>query len=359
MSPTPRQWQDWHWQLANSPRSLEELATALRWSPEQTAPLAASARRYRPIVTPFYLSLARSTAPNDPILKQCLPSPAELTDAEASLDPLFEGGQSVLPRMVHRYRDRVLFFATGACALHCRHCMRKRFWDGPCLPPPTDEELDSAVTYLHAHPEVREILVSGGDPLVLEDQALQRILAALCSVPTIEMLRIGTRCLAALPQRVTPALCAMLENCGKTVWVAAHFNHPDELSQEAGQAVLALMKSGVPTVNQTVLLKGVNDAPETLRRLFTGLLKMRVKPYYLYHGDPVRGTTCFRTGVKAGLDILAEFRSQVSGMAVPAYSFDLPEGGGKIRLEPDFQIGQEADGTPIYQKIDGHPVAYR
>ena len=359
MSPNSVQWRDWHWQLANAPSSLDELTQALHWPPEQSASLEVAARHYRPIVTPFYLSLAHSNSADDPILKQCLPTPAELTDAEASLDPLSEECQSVLPRMVHRYRDRVLFFATGACALHCRHCMRKRFWDGPCLPPPTDEELDDAVSYLKAHPEVREILVSGGDPLVLEDQALLRILTALCSVPSIEMLRIGTRCLAALPQRFTPELCAILEHCGKTVWVAAHFNHPDELSQEAGQAVLALMKSGVPTVNQTVLLKGVNDNAETLRRLFTGLLKMRVKPYYLYHGDPVRGTTCFRTGVQAGLDILAEFRSQVSGMAVPTYSFDLPEGGGKIRLEPDFQIGQAPDGAPIYRKIDGHPVAYR
>ena len=353
---TDDEWLDWHWQLANSVRDMAGLAPflGLRKNGEL---LSKVAERFPLQITPFYLSLADSSVPDDPVLMQCLPCIGELDASAGSTDPFMEQDASPVTRLVHRYHDRALFMACGFCAVHCRHCMRKRVWD-ECLPAPTDAELAACTAYLNAHPEVREVLISGGDPLVLEDEDIRRILAAFASVKSIEMLRIGSRTLVALPQRYTESLCEILGNAGKTVWLASHFNHPQELSAEAGEAVLRLMAHGVPVVNQTVLLKGINDDADTLAALFTGLLKLRIKPYYLFHGDPVRGTTCFRTGIARGLELMAELRSRISGMALPAFAIDLPEGGGKVRLEPDSHIGYSPEGVPIYRKLDGSPVAY-
>ena len=314
-------------------------------------------RRFPLQITPFYLSLAQSLNIHDPVLMQCLPQHGELDDCSGSTDPFQEQAATMVPRLVHRYHDRCLFMACGSCAVHCRHCMRKRVWD-EILHAPTDDELEGCVAYLNRHPEVREVLISGGDPLTLEDDDIARIINALSSVKSIEMLRIGSRTLVALPQRYTERLCSILGGTDKAVWLAAHFNHPQELSSEAGEAVLRLMAHGVPVVNQTVLLKGINDNADTLASLFTGLLKMRIKPYYLFHGDPVSGTTCFRTGIEKGVELMRELRGRISGMALPAFAIDLPEGGGKVRLEPNSYIGKAANGNPIYRKHDGSPVEY-
>lgn len=344
------EWDSWEWQLAHTVSSPAALGLETEVDSE-------AARQFRMAATPFYLSLARALSPSDPVMAQCLPRARELADGGEE-DPLGEGAASPVPRLVHRYRDRALFVSCGSCAVHCRHCMRKRGWDAP-LGAPRDEELAFATGYLRAHPEVREVLVSGGDPLTLPDADLGRILEAFGSVPSIEVIRIGTRALAALPMRVTAGLCSLLEGCSKTVWVATHFNHPQELSVEAAAAAKALVRSGVCLVNQSVLLKGINDSAEILGALFTGLLKIRIKPYYLFHGDPVRGAMCFRTGVGAGVQIMSELRRQISGLALPAYAFDLPDGGGKVRLEPDSSAGTDTDGTPLYRRMDGGTSRYK
>ena len=353
---TDSEWSDWRWQLANSVRTMDGLCSLVgRGVLDGTCVKVAN--RFPLQTTPFYLSLADSTALDDPVLMQCVPQDGELADCAGSTDPFHEQDASPVPRLVHRYRDRALFMACGCCAVHCRHCMRKRVWD-EIMPAPTDEELAACAAYLESHPEVREVLISGGDPLTLEDDDIERIIAAFAAVKSIEMLRIGSRTLVALPQRYTESLCDILGNAGKAVWIAAHFNHPQELSPEAGKAVLRLMAHGVPVVNQTVLLKGINDDADTLAALFTGLLRLRIKPYYLFHGDPVSGTTCFRTGIAKGVELMAELRGRISGMALPAFAIDLPEGGGKVRLEPDSYVGESQNGKPVYRKHDGSPIEY-
>jgi lysine 2,3-aminomutase len=329
---------NWKWQMKNALRTPGQFAGFFNWGEDRIRGMEETAALYPMLATPFYASLAKSGELSDPIVAQCVAQPREL-EPGGEEDPLGEGESSPLPRLVHRYPDRALFLTCGVCAVHCRHCMRKRLWKDT-LGAPDDEELAQAVEYLKRHKAVRELLISGGDPLLLDDGHIRRILDAFQDVPNLEMLRIGTRTLVALPQRFTPELCAIFEKCRKTIWIATHFNHPQELSREAAMAVRHLMAAGVPVVNQCVLLKGINDDAETLGKLFTGLLAMRIKPYYLFHGDPIQGTACFRTGLMAGLSIMEKLRNNISGMAVPAFAFDLPRGGGKVRLEPDFSSGK-------------------
>ncbi len=344
------EWDDWHWQLRESWRTARRVMEALGLQADSTV-----CRRYPMQATPHYLSLAKSLDIMDPILRQCVASEEELQGGTP--DPFGEEAYSPVPRLVHRYPDRALFMTTSRCATHCRHCMRKRNWqcfDGK----PSEDVLSAAVEYVSKHREIREILISGGDPLTLEDDEIVHVLKAFATVEHLEMLRVGSRIPVVMPQRLTEALCEILGGCGKTVWLAAHFNHPAELSEESRQAVERLLRHGVPVVNQSVLLKGVNDDVETLRLLFTGLLKMKVKPYYLFHGDPIEGTMHFRTGVERGLELMAALRNRVSGMAMPAFSFDLPESGGKIRLEPGCELERE-DGGLAFTSFEGRRIIYK
>ena len=353
------EWGDWQWQIAHCVKSLSTLQSLSQGAFSPDDEMLRTERTYPMLTTPFYLSLAQNWSPDDPVLAQVLPMRRELDPyPECSDDGLAEEAFSPVPRLVHRYRDRTLFLTTSCCAVRCRHCMRKRLWGHP-VPVADDSTLGRCADYLNAHPEVREILISGGDPLLLTDKEISRVLHAFASVPSVKMLRIGTRTLVALPQRITTALCEILEATGKSVWIATHFNHPQELTDEAAQAVRRLLAHGVPVVNQSVLLKDINDSADTLAELFTRLLDIRIKPYYLFHGDPIQGAGCFRTGLGKGLSIMAELRGKVSGMALPAFAFDLPEGGGKIRLEPDFQRGATSDGAPVFEKLDGACVPYR
>ena len=344
------EWSDWHWQLRESWRTAKRVMDALGLQTDSEV-----CRRYPMQATPFYLCLARVANIMDPILRQCVASEEELQGGTP--DPFGEEAYSPVPRLVHRYTDRALFMTTSRCATHCRHCMRKRNWqcfDGK----PSEDVLSSAVDYVSKHREIREILISGGDPLTLEDDEIAHVLKAFAMVEHLEMLRVGSRIPVVMPQRLTESLCEILGGCGKTVWLAAHFNHPAELSEESRLAVERLLRHGVPVVNQSVLLKGVNDDAETLRLLFTGLLKMKVKPYYLFHGDPIEGTMHFRTGVERGLELMAELRNRVSGMAIPAFSFDLPESGGKIRLEPGCELERE-DGGLAFTSFEGRRIIYK
>ena len=345
------EWNDWRWQLRESWRTGGRVMEALGLDVD-----SAVCRRYPMQATPHYLSLARTRDVLDPILRQCVATEEELHGDGAS-DPFREEAYSPVARLVHRYPDRALFMTTSRCATHCRHCMRKRNWqcfDGK----PSEDVLAAAVDYVSQHHEIREVLISGGDPLTLDDDELSHVLKAFATVDHLEMLRVGSRIPVVMPQRLTESLCDILGGCGKTVWLAAHFNHPAELSEESRQAVERLLRHGVPVVNQSVLLKGVNDDEETLRLLFTGLLKIKVKPYYLFHGDPIEGTMHFRTGVERGLELMAALRNRVSGMAMPAFSFDLPESGGKIRLEPNDKLERE-DGGLAFTSFEGRKIIYK
>lgn len=294
---------------------------------------------YPVLLNEYYLSLIDwNNFHNDPIARQSFPSADELADVTSSFDPLAEEEQMPVPRLIHRFRDRVVILANSHCAMRCRFCFRKREWaNGAELPPVSDAELSAMIEYLHAHPEIREILLSGGDPLMLPEKRLLEVLHQLKTVPSIDVIRVASRIPVVFPERVTSSLAQALGDI-PGVWFATHFNHPREITPESSGACTRLVKAGVPVINQTVLLKGVNDDAETLAELFRKLTAIRVKPYYLFHVDPVRGVRHFATGIECGLNILKTFRSTLSSLAVPTFAIDLPEGGGKVALQPDYRV---------------------
>lgn len=357
VSPTANEWWDWRWQLAHAARSVEEVASYLGVGVSSLGEFAKAQAVYPLFVTPYYLSLVEEPILEDPIFRQCFPDDREVTrQVGGDPDALSEEPCSPVPRLVHRYPDRALLVTGNCCAMHCRHCMRKRDWSKP-LAPLTQEELGRVVDYLTAHPEVREVLVSGGDPLMLPEANLRLVVQALSSVNSVEILRFGSRVPCTLPQKVSPRLASILAS-GKTAWLACHFNHPRELTKEVSAATDILNRAGVCMVNQSVLLKGVNDNAEVLGKLFTSLLKYHIKPYYLFHGDPIEGAMHFRTGVKEGLAIMDQLRGRISGMALPAFAFDLPGGKGKIRLQPETALGCDPEGNALYRSWQGEVVAY-
>ncbi|MFA7230549.1 MAG: KamA family radical SAM protein [Victivallaceae bacterium] len=294
-------------------------------------------QRYPVQLTQYYLSLIDpECAENDPIWRQCLPSEAELDDDASSADPLAEEEQMPVPRLIHRFLDRTVLLATGRCAVRCRFCFRKRTWtNGAELADISTNELESICNYLRINPQIREVLVSGGDPLMLSFEKLKAILDALTAIESIDIIRIGSRVPVTMPQRITPELVAMLAEY-PGLWLMTHFNHPREVTAESGKSCRAFIQAGVPVLNQTVLLAGVNDQPEILEELFRKLIKIKVKPHYLFHVDPVRGVRHFATGIEKGLEILRAFRPRLSSLAVPTFAIDLPEGGGKVALQPDY-----------------------
>lgn len=355
--PTRSQWWDWRWQLSNAATTLEAVGAYLGVGGEFFDGCRRAASSYPLFVTPYYLSLATSASLCDPILRQCIPLDAEIDcQCGGAPDALAEESTSPVPRLVHRYTDRALLVTGNICAMHCRHCMRKRDW-AKNLPLLTERDLSQVTDYLNSHHEVREVLVSGGDPLMLPEENLSLVIQALSSVDSIEILRFGSRVPCVLPQRITPRLAALL-NSGKPAWLACHFNHPSELTREVSAATDILNRAGVCMVNQSVLLKGVNDDAEVLGRLFTSLLKYRIKPYYLFHGDPIEGAMHFRTGIDAGLRIMDSLRGRISGLALPAFALDLPGGKGKIRLQPEKAEGHDANGAPVFRSWQGEDVAY-
>lgn len=357
-APTLREWADWQWQLSHAARSLAEAASYLGVPTEKFISGREAEAKYPVFVPPYYLSLARQADFSDPIIRQCLAHNDELfCQGGGEPDALAEESCSPVPRLVHRYPDRALFITGNFCAMRCRHCMRKRHWL-ETMEIPTEAEVAAAADYLKNHPQVREVLISGGDPLMLPEASLHRIISVFSSVPSIEMLRIGSRIPVVLPQRITPRLAAILAS-GKTAWLATHFNHPSELTPAAKEAAEILIRAGVPLVNQSVLLKGVNDDADTLAHLFTGLLKLKIKPYYLFHGDPIEGVMHFRTGVRCGLELMNKLRGRISGMALPAYAIDLPGGKGKVRLQPEQLLGHDpVSGAGIYPSYTGDNVPY-
>ncbi len=333
----PASWSDWRWQYGHRITGEAVLAALARLQENRRAETARVISTYPCSITPYYLSLARLENPEDPILRQVLPDPRELEDGEnAAEDPLQEEHHAAVPGLVHRYPDRALVLLTNRCAVYCRHCTRKRLWR---LGPQdfTREELDQVLRYLLEHPEIRDVLLSGGDPLVLDDERLEEVLAGVRAIPHVEIIRIGSRVPVVLPQRITPALCRILERHGP-LWLNTQFNHPREITPQAAEACERLLRAGVPVNNQSVLLRGINDDVETMKALCTGLLRIRVRPYYLHQCDPVRGVAHFRTSLHRGLEILAAMQGRISGLAIPRYMVDLPGRTGKLPLSPRFLV---------------------
>jgi lysine 2,3-aminomutase len=295
-------------------------------------PLEAVAERYPMRINPYYLGLIRSVG--DPIWRQAIPSEEELHDTVCPIDPLNEENQSPVPNLVHRYPDRALFLVCSECAMYCRFCTRKRKVGGENMII-DQKSIDGGLAYIRSHPEIRDVILSGGDPLLLSDDRLEAILKGLRAIPTVEIIRIGSRVPVVLPQRITPALVRMLRRY-HPLYINTHFNHPDEVTETSARACGRLADVGIPLGNQSVLLRGVNDDPEVMKRLMQKLLTIRVKPYYIYQADMVQGTNHFRTSVEEGLAVIQALRGHTSGMAVPAYVIDAPGGGGKIPLLPEY-----------------------
>lgn len=308
-----------------SPAQLAELF------PVDVAALEAVTERYPMRISPYYLGLIEEVG--DPIWRQCVPDPAELSE-EGLLDPLGEENLSPVPSVVHRYPDRVVFLASGSCASYCRFCTRKRKVGCSSMSISFRDQRDG-IDYIAATPQIRDVILSGGDPLMLPDMVLGDLLGRIHSIPHVETIRIGTRMPVTLPERITDKLCALLKKFNP-LFLNTHFNHPRELTPQAVEACANLADAGIPLGNQTVLLRGVNDDPGTMIELFRGLLRMRVKPYYLHQMDLTRGTRHFRTPVKTGLEIMQALRGPVSGMASPHYVIDLPGGKGKVPLLPEY-----------------------
>jgi len=319
---------EWPQILRGSLKKPEEIAHIFGLDVEEVRKVA---RVFKTQITPYYASLIKHKG--DAIYRQVVPDPAELADDSGALDPLSEDEDSPLPSVVHRYPDRLLFLVSHSCASYCRFCTRKRKVGDPSKIHP--RYIEDGLDYIRNHPDVRDVIVSGGDPLTLSDRRLEHILKSLRAIPHIEILRIGTRIPCFLPQRVTPKLVSMLRQY-HPLYVNVHFNHPDEITPEAHKALSLLADAGIPLGNQTVLLKGVNDNPETMKLLMKKLLVVRVRPYYIYQADYVKGTEYLRTSVEKGLEIMDALRGWTSGLAVPYYVIDAPGGGGKIPLIPSY-----------------------
>ncbi len=303
-------------------------------------------------INPYFLNLIQH--PGDPIWKQAVPDIAEINDGICEIDPLDEENLSPIPNLVHKYPDRVLFLVSNQCAMYCRFCTRKRKV-GTDRMRVSPETLNAGYEYLRQHPKIREVLISGGDPLLLQDEEIAAILTTLRSIPSIEIIRIGTRVPCVLPMRITKKLVAILMD-HHPLYINTHFNHPLEITEESSQACTMLADAGIPVGCQTVLLKGVNDDVQTLKALFLNLLRIRVRPYYLFQADLTRGTNHFRTSTATGIAIMRQLYGHISGMAIPTYALDGPKGKGKIPLTPQY-ILQQGDSL-VFENFKGEVCIY-
>jgi len=330
-------WNDWKWHFRNRITTVQELTKYIPLTHLEFEQIRLVARKYPLSITPYYLSLIDINNPVDPIRAQSVPCFSEITcNAAGVADPLEEGKHSVVPGLVDKYPDRVLMVLTDLCSMLCRHCTRKREWkNGGWVH--TDEKIERMLDYIRNHAEVRDVIISGGDPLVLSTQRLESVISRIRQIPHVEIIRIGTRFPVVLPQRIDDELCDMLSKYGP-IWLNTHFNHPNEVTQEAAKACDRLIRAGVPVNNQCVLLRGVNDTAETQLKLCHSLLKIKVRPYYLFQCDNVEGTEHFWTSVDTGIKIIDAMRGHTSGLAIPTYVIDLPNGGGKIPVQPDYVL---------------------
>jgi len=348
---TDEQWNDWKWQQKNRVTSQEQIANLFSFDEVSTARMADIFELYRTAITPYYLCLIDFDNPLDPLRVQSVPSADELLNpGELTWDPLNEEGDSPVTGIVHRYPDRCLFLVTSYCPLYCRYCTRKRKWvdeDGTT----GQRKIEAMINYVAEHPEIRDVIISGGDPLSLSLNYLEKILAGLRAIPHVEIIRFGSRVPVFLPQRIDDELCSLLEKY-HPIWINTHFNHPNEITPESARACDRLLRAGIPVNNQAVLLRGVNDCPYTMRDLVQGLMKIRVRPYYLYLCDQVMGAEHFRTSIGEGIEIIEFLRGHTSGLAVPQFVMDAPGGGGKVPLMPNYVLGHYSDSI-VYRNFEG------
>lgn len=333
-------WNDWRWQLRNSIKNIEELSSVFQLDVYEKKRLEEILLKYPFAITPYYLSLIDKTNPRDPIKMQCIPSLREgMLYHEIEDDPLGEERDSVLPGLVHRYPDRVLLTLTNMCPVYCRHCTRKREWCNEKWVR-SHAELEGMYGYIRRHREVRDVILSGGDPLTLSTERIDAVLKNLRNISHVEIIRIGTRCPVVLPQRVDDELISTLKKY-RPIWVNTHFNHPNEITKESRDACDRILCAGIPVNNQSVLLKDINDNVATVKRLCQELVKIGVRPYYLFLCDPVSGTGHFRTSIDKGFEIIKGMRGFTSGLCIPTFVVDGLGGQGKVPLQPDCVILKE------------------
>ena len=361
-------WNDWRWQLKNRITRLVQLETLLpTLTPEERAGVQLADTKLAMAITPHFFNLIDANDVNCPIRRQMVPRVEEATTKSWELsDPCGEDSHSPVPGLVHRYPDRVLFLVTDRCAAYCRYCTRSRLVSnasGYDFQPQFDRQIE----YIAQHPEIRDVLLSGGDPLLLSDDKLEDLLTRLRAIPHVEFLRIGTRIPIFLPQRVTPALCAMLKQF-HPLFISIHANHPRELTTEVRDALACLADAGIPLGNQSVLLRHVNDEPTVMMALVQKLLMCRVRPYYIYQCDPIAGSAHLRASVRRGLEIMESLRGHTTGYAVPQFVIDAPGGGGKVPVNPEYVLSHNADRVVIrnfegkvFEYIEGasQPVRYK
>lgn len=354
----PLDWEDWHWQIKNRICTKDALSEIIKLSPEEEKGIDKAKGRLAMAITPYWGTLLDPEDPNCPIRRQAVPvadesavTPHEMTD------PCAEDRDSPAPHLVHRYPDRVLLLATDHCAMYCRHCTRRRLvGDHEDKDAQGPNRFDAAIEYIKSNRKIRDVLISGGDPLTLEDDVLENLLSKIRSISHIEFLRIGTRIPVALPQRITEQLVNMMKKYSP-IWMSIHFNHPKEITKRCKIACDMLSEAGIPLGSQSVLLKGVNDRPYIMKKLVHELLQIRVRPYYIYQCDPVRGTQHFRTPVATGINIMEKLRGHTSGYAVPTYVIDGPGGGGKIPVGPNYILSQ-AKGKYVLRNYKGKIYTY-
>ena len=333
-------WQDWKWQLKNSITTIEGVEEILnvKFSDKKRQEISTTISKFPLSVTPYYLSLVDpDDYENDPIFKQAFPDVRELNVTDCDMeDPLHEDADSPVPGLTHRYPDRVLLYVSQVCSMYCRHCTRKRKV-GDVDNIPSRDVILKGVDYIRNHPEVRDVLLSGGDPFMLSDEYIDWILGEIRSIPHVEVIRIGTRMPVVLPYRITDNLVNVLKKHG-VIWLNTHFNHPMEITDSSSKALAKLANAGIPLGNQTVLLSEINDCPRIMKKLVHKLVQNRVRPYYLYQCDLSEGLEHFRTFVGKGIEIIESLRGHTSGFAVPTYVIDAPGGGGKIPIYPNYVL---------------------
>lgn len=350
------QWNDWKWQVKNRVETLEDLKKYIPLTKEEEEGVRKTLQTLRMAITPYYLSLIDPNNPDCPIRKQAIPTGKETHQSAADLlDPLHEDEDSPVPGLTHRYPDRVLLLITDMCSMYCRHCTRRRFAgqkDG-------DTSLDNiqkAIDYIARTPQVRDVLLSGGDALMVSDEKLESIIQRLRAIPHVEIIRIGSRTPVVCPQRITDNLVNMLKKY-HPIWLNTHFNHPHEITPESAAACAKLADAGIPLGNQSVLLRGVNDCVNTMKKLVHELVKIRVRPYYIYQCDLSMGLEHFRTPVSKGIEIIEGLRGHTSGYAVPTFVVDAPGGGGKTPVMPNYVISQ-APGKVVLRNFEGVITTY-